>query len=1120
MKLSEVISINKKNARSVNLERDKSELDVINSYQVTGKAQEVIERFVAAMGDEKVSAWSLIGPYGMGKSAFLNFFTKLTGPHCSKLTQTALKKLEDEDKNLHDRFIDRIMYLSGETGFFQIPIVAAFEPINTTLARGLLKAVSQSGLSNKRKIAARLEMCINNSSIDSAVILSLFEEVLESVQVPLVLIVDELGKNLEYLSCHSHNGDLFILQQLAEMDKVYLFVCLHQAFDEYLSGFSIVQQQEWNKVQGRFEEISYIESTPQMLYLIQSVVEQKDMDAFPARIKEWAVEIESALELSDIGKGYLDVNIISDIYPLHPLTGLALVELCRRYAQNERTLLSFLTSGHISALPAQMERITLNQGKALPAIALDSLYDYFFQLSNTSLAGRPSAQRWVEIHDNLQAIDQFSSGEALLLKNIGVLNLLAGILGLKADYHVISSIMEYSYCWTSEDVRKTLDSLTRRGVIFYREYRGEYRLWEGSDFDVNEVIANEKSQLSVGSLEEILESSLPLSPIIAARHSLKTGNMRKFERRWIDVESLEGKLTPHPGFDGLLLYCFGTGKEPHNVPQTCADQRPLIVAYAPVKDTLTELALELVSCKRVLELYPQLTHDKVARKEVSYRLRVARERFREYLLKAFSPGAVGLVWYEYEGKIQISNSRKLSEKISERCDKCYDNAPEIPNEIVSGEKLSSAAVRARRELVEAMATKAEEKNLGFTGWGPEVAMYRSLLLTKDLHRKNPKTGSWYLSLEGSEPSIIKVWEEFNKLIEEADDIGITVEDMLNALRECPFGLKQGPAMIYISLYLLVKAENLTIFREGIYHPYLTAADMALLLKRPELFTVKRFMVNDLQKTVFAVYRAVLKKSQLKIDSNLRNATMLGVIGPLMKFVDNLPRHSKQTRDISKQAQQVRAAITNAVDPLRFLFEDLPAALDIKVNGNNTDLWSKELERNLQMALEELEQVHDKLNKKIQKALLYRFACSSLEQLYAAQRKAAQNLLTICDASDLKPMLQAMSRKESILEDWVKGIAGAIVKRPVDCWKDEDYAIFKTRLADYVDRIEQLEALAAVDKSENAQVISVMRPGGDVKRVVVSAITADPELDDILNGIMELPEDKYRVVLALLANKLF
>ena len=107
MKLSDVVVLDKRFARSINIERDNLEEAALQTYYVTSKAQEVVERFVAALEGEKVSAWSLVGPYGMGKSAFLNFLLCLSGPDTSDLTGIALYKLKEVDKNLYERFVSK-----------------------------------------------------------------------------------------------------------------------------------------------------------------------------------------------------------------------------------------------------------------------------------------------------------------------------------------------------------------------------------------------------------------------------------------------------------------------------------------------------------------------------------------------------------------------------------------------------------------------------------------------------------------------------------------------------------------------------------------------------------------------------------------------------------------------------------------------------------------------------------------------------------------------------------------------------------------------------------------------------------------------------------------------------
>ena len=53
----------------------------------------------------------------------------------------------------------------------------------------------------------------------------------------------------------------------------------------------------------------------------------------------------------------------------------------------------------------------------------------------------------------------------------------------------------------------------------------------------------------------------------------------------------------------------------------------------------------------------------------------------------------------------------ISTILSDLCDVCYNQSPKIGNEMISYERLSSAAAKARRELVEAMVSNASQENL-------------------------------------------------------------------------------------------------------------------------------------------------------------------------------------------------------------------------------------------------------------------------------------------------------------------------------------------------------------------------------------------------------------------------
>ena len=98
-----------------------------------------------------------------------------------------------------------------------------------------------------------------------------------------------------------------------------------------------------------------------------------------------------------------------------------------------------------------------------------------------------------------------------------------------------------------------------------------------------------------------------------------------------------------------------------------------------------------------------------------FRIKVAEQQFREHLGQLYSPGSEDVLWYSKGEQVEIRNARELSATLSDLCDHCYYKCPRIGNEMISYEKLSNVAVRARRELVEAMATRVGEEQLGLRG---------------------------------------------------------------------------------------------------------------------------------------------------------------------------------------------------------------------------------------------------------------------------------------------------------------------------------------------------------------------------------------------------------------------
>ncbi len=273
------------------------------------------------------------------------------------------------------------------------------------------------------------------NTIDSREITPLIQEVAQAFKTDVLLIIDELGKNLEYAVHNQGAEDLYVLQQIAELpavnqgNHVYILGVLHQAFTDYGERLASVQRNEWAKNQGWFEDIPFPYLPAQMMRLIGKAIEATPTKQFSSQISQPTQEWFNLLP-DDIVSDTTP-EIIESTYPLHPIAALVLPTLCTRYAQNDRSLFTFLTSAEPDSLPNFLEETTFNQG-TFPTLKLARVYDYFIEAVAMGLASRPNLQRWVEIQGLISDAKHLDNDSLQVLKTIGTLNLVTTTGSMRA----------------------------------------------------------------------------------------------------------------------------------------------------------------------------------------------------------------------------------------------------------------------------------------------------------------------------------------------------------------------------------------------------------------------------------------------------------------------------------------------------------------------------------------------------------------------------------------------------------------------------------------------------------------------------------------------------------------
>ncbi|MFM7886865.1 MAG: hypothetical protein ACKPCM_09280, partial [Pseudanabaena sp.] len=365
-------------------------------------------------------------------------------------------------------------------------------------------------------------------------------------------------------------------------------------------------------------------------------------------------------------------ELLAAAYPLHPIAALVLPILCTRYAQNDRSLFTFLTSAEPYGLQSYLKEFNFD-GDRIPLLKLDRIYDYFIESAGMGLANRPQLQKWVEIQNLVSDASNLDTERVKLLKTVGILNLITSTGGLKAS----RGIVKWALCDRPDDqsqqaaIDKLIDEfLDQKGILHHRKQIDELRIWEGSDFDVESAIATHIEQ-ERSPLAQILTSISKLKPVVAQRHSYITGTTRYFERVYLDHEMLTSQpLTAnsqlrcsHYSFDGMIGY-WVSAEPPQSLPSITSDGKPLIVVMAANLKFLHMAALEYTALQKIQNQAKGL--DRVATLEVRHRLIQAKRIFDEDLGKSFAMnqqqnGCGNVCWIEGE-RIEISRAIDFNSK--------------------------------------------------------------------------------------------------------------------------------------------------------------------------------------------------------------------------------------------------------------------------------------------------------------------------------------------------------------------------------------------------------------------------------------------------------------------------
>jgi hypothetical protein len=677
---------------------------------------------------------------------------------------------------------------------------------------------------------------------------------------------------------------------------------------------------------------------------------------------------------------------------------------------------------------------------------------------------------------------------------------------LRASNNLVFDLFE-SLGYDSEKVTASLSPLVEKNLLTFREFSDEWRIWQGSDFDIRSALELARTRAARERTSDLLKSSSDLQSLVAGRASQEKGILRIFSQciatERINLDEIDPRDIQE--FDGFVLLM--TDSDPNSF--VYSGSKPVIEIQAINTDSLRERALDVAAAQGALEDLRNKKDDWVAQRELLERLTIAQLALRVEMQHQWDVIDSQMTWVNAPNDYLHSPSRNFSEYLSNICTEVYKSAPKVRNEMIAKRELSSQGAKARREIAESLLEKAEAPSLGFQGYGPEKSMYDAVFLSTGIHRLG-EDKTWNLS-KPRDKEWSSIWKYLATAIIPGSRINLAV--IGNGLKQPPFGLKSGLLWLIVFTYLVANESDLAIYENDSLILGLDDAIAERLLKNPSFFSVRKTGVNSGLRKDFV--------SKLGLRFGLRDgadATFMTVVRALFRNLQQLPPYTLRTAThLPKSATSIRSLFEAAKEPDVLLFEAVPESLgfiaihDQKKNSDYKEGIDK-LVDSIYVQFVELDKAYGDLLNRIRSALAKGFGASDeIHKLRKNLTELSSRLPKTSSADFIATFKFAMEREFIDERSWLENLAMVILGGyPPRQWSDVNEAEFYQAVLVAAGKIRDLEkfAFSTTDQAVSRRLVTLTYPdGSSISELFDVDAVESSSVKDLLRNISKLPDFK-------------
>lgn len=1130
----DLLNVSPRFMRSVNLERDFADARALEGYVTTTDAETHLKLIADGLRNESGQrAWHITGDFGSGKSSFALVLATLMGRQLSEVPASLTE-------------LSSILPLSPKAPrFLPVLVTGSREAMSLAVLRSLASALENAIHPKKKSAACKKALTfLSKGGFQDRDVVELVEQAASELvdggsHGGLLLIIDELGKFLEFAALNPDAQDVFFLQSLAEAASrsqsapIHLVGLLHQGIAEYAEKLPITAQREWAKVGERFGHIDFKQPLGQVASLVSAAIgansDASELKGWKSAAKE---AMASAIDLGMFGPaaGKVELSRIApSLYPLHPTVIPVLTKFFRRFGQNERSLFSFL----LSAEPYALNDFAEQSASSDSLFRLSDFYDFAAYNFAHRLGSQSYRSHWNHIDAVIRGAAEEDEQIQRFLKTIGILNVLQEP-ELPPTLDIISLSLGHP-----PGLNDHLLKLCQRGILFNRGQLSGYSLWPHASVNLeHRFIAATETVTHSTPIASVVQDRLDARPVVARRHYIQTGNLRHFDVRFLTaLEFAKADAEPQASFpaDGMItvVLCESAAERAEAEKAACRlkDAPRLLVAISPALESLASYSLNLERWHWVERSTPELKDDRFAAEEVDRQIKAAtqalEQRIQEYVgfrgLDATNT-STKVAWYYLGQEVDLltKQEKSLQEYLSSLCDQLFHLAPRVRNELVNRHSISSAAASARQKLFEGMLKNASLDHLGFpeNRYPPEKSMYLSVLAAGRMHRE--RDGKWAIEFPPVDDDPLHLRPALDAVLlklEEVPDRRVPVSELYEMLRSEPFGVRDGLIPILLLAVFIVHETEIAVYEDKVFQPDVEENLMMRFARRWETFEFQLCRIQGVRKALISELAAVVEADRAE------SSHLLSIVRPLYLFIAGLQDYARQTDKLSPETLALRKAIEAAREPADLVFHEIPKALGFDPQAKSK-LDAVALAKKLRDSITELRRCFPELQSRMAGAILKSFRHEGpLEGWRQSIAESAETVVVGLGDPEFRAFCLKLTDAENPEAEWLEALGSQLTRCPPSRWKDRDEVVFCGRIETFARQFERVLATCFLkDGSLPETAIRVaITPRSGVEKDLVVSLTPEQlhETEKLLVQLRKhLPRNQPNISLAALSRLLW